>query len=276
MQAPKEKFINDLALFLYETVLNDHTLAKPHSNEIQNNIWNMPYLQQKIIQPLTHRIGHEATVQKFNEVFNAVATDVKNRYGIIFEDEEEEIKELDINPDEEFDSCDAFEGIRSKKEIEEPFADYEEAGFDPVTGILKNVNENVVDDVLDWWHGQSDTRGDITFQDKRYDSVDDYVDFYISKAREAKKNPSVRIPLCADDTSGLDYTRFYSMVCHFSNPNPAMRNDFIAHFGSGDLEQDEADFNDAYHQIKVFMSGAMDEDNEQLYVGPASYGTMGI
>lgn len=81
MAQVKEKLITGMARFLYERLLAEPSFAVPHDNDIQNKLWADPYLQQKVVRPLRHHMTDNEIIRKFNEVFNAVAEDVKKRHG---------------------------------------------------------------------------------------------------------------------------------------------------------------------------------------------------
>lgn len=287
---PKEKFVNDLAHYLYETILNDRSLAVPHDNDVQNKIWREPYLQQKIIQPLCSRYGEGETIKKFNEVFNAVAEDVKNRYGVIFEDEEEAEKKIDAKP-ETVVADEVFIGFEPEDEDDEPFKRFKDAGFDPKTGFLSddpfegdvdwagsNLTENVIDDVMGWWSGRGADKEELDLNDGRYDSIDDYICFYTNEVNLAEHS-GAKIPLNDRGSVMVSYDQFRSMINTFENPPKVMHDDFCKHFASQFPAEDlEYEFRKAILGIKNELNGTSielrEEEDDEMFVAPASYGSM--
>lgn len=209
---------------------------------------------------------------------------MKYRYGIVYEDEEEKV--LDVKP-ETVAADEVFIGFEPEEE-KEPFKRFKDAGFDSKTGVLdheqfkgevewagSNLTENVVDDVLDWWSGRGADKNDVVVNDGRYDSIDDYVTFYVNEVNLAKHNGN-RIPL--NDTGDVTVThdQFESMINTFSNPPSTMREDFFKHFAdrfhSTDLEYQ---FRDAFNQIKNELNGTSiptSEEDTEMFVAPSSYG----
>lgn len=81
MAQVKEKLITNLARKLYEMLLVNKSIAVPHDNDIQNELWKDPYIQQKIIMPLRHHMSEDEIIRKFNEVYNQAAQDVCSTFG---------------------------------------------------------------------------------------------------------------------------------------------------------------------------------------------------
>lgn len=274
----------NLCMMLYKALLADNRLAQPHNNEIQNEVWNTPSLQQKVIQPLISRLGEQGAIQKFNEIFNAVAEDVKYRYGIVYEDEEEKV--LDVKP-ETVAANDVFIGFEPEED-DEPFKRFKDAGFDSKTGILdhdqfegevdwagSNLVENVVEDVIDWWSGRGADKTDVDVNDGRYDSIDDYVCFYVNEVNLSKHTGN-RIPLNDTGDITVDREQFLSMINTFDNPPRVMREDFFKHFANRFHSTDlEYQFRVAFNQIKNEINGTSiptPEEDTEMFVSPASYG----